>query len=112
MLRLSEIAFRLVPVLVVLWAAVALVGGAAYLAKHADPLDESTAAKAGLGLCAISVALFAGKAVRRVAALRVVAGLLSRLATLRPQGRPVHRTLSRPPATGPPVFLLLLVFRT
>ena len=53
--------------LVVLWATVAVLGGAVYLAKHAGPPDAGGPAKAGLGLCAVSVALLAGRAARRVA---------------------------------------------
>ncbi|HSL00381.1 MAG TPA: hypothetical protein VK869_08590 [Rubrobacteraceae bacterium] len=98
--------------LVVLWATVAVLGGAIYLANHADPPDGGTAAKAGLGLCAISVAIFAGKAVRRGAALPLVAGLHPASVPRRPRVCLAHGGLSGPPATGPPTFVLLRVFRT
>ncbi|MDQ3637224.1 MAG: hypothetical protein M3426_04420 [Actinomycetota bacterium] len=105
-------ALRLLPVLVVVWATVAVLGGAIYLANHADPPDGGNAAKAGLGLCAVSVAIFAGKAVRRVVAPPLVAGLGPVIFPPRPQGRRAHGALSGPPATGPPILLLLQVSRT
>lgn len=112
-LRLRDIALRLLPLLVVVWATVAVLGGAVYLvAKHADPPDGSTAAKAGLGLCAVSVAVFAGKAVRRLLAPPLLAGLRPVLVLPRPQVRPPHRAVFGPPATGPPILVLLQVSRT
>jgi hypothetical protein len=39
MLRLRNIAFRLLPLVVVEWATVTVLGGALYLAKHADTPD-------------------------------------------------------------------------
>ncbi len=112
MLRLRDIALRLLPLLVVVWATVAVLGGAIYLARHADPPDGGSATKAGLGLCAVSVAIFAGKAVRRVAAPPLLAGLRPVLVLARPQGRPAHGALLGPPATGPPILVLLQVSRT
>lgn len=109
-LRVRKTAFRLMPVLVVVWATVAVLGGAIYLANHAGPSDGDDAAKAGLGLCAVSVAIFAGRAVRRLTPF--VAGLRPALSLPRLLDRPVHETLSGPPATGPPIFLLLRVSRT
>lgn len=112
MLRLRNIALRLLPLLVVVWATVAVLGGAIYLANHAGPPDGETAAKAGLGLCAVSVAIFAGKAVRRVVPPPFAAGLRPVIAPPRPQGQPTHGAISGPPATGPPILLLLQVSRT
>ena len=111
-LRVRKTAFRLIPVLVVVWATVAVLGGAIYLANHAGPSDGDDAAKAGLGLCAVSVAIFAGRAVRRLMPPPFVAGLRPALSLPRPLDRPVHETHSGPPATGPPIFLLLRVSRT
>lgn len=111
-LRLRNIAFRLLPLLVVVWATVAVLGGALYLSKNADPPDAGDAAKAGLGLCAISVAIFAGKGIRRVMALPFVAGLRPVFAAPRPPSWPAYGALSGPPATGPPIFRLLRVSRT
>ncbi len=98
--------------LVIVWATVAVLGGAIYLANHASPPDGGTAAKAGLGLCAVSVAIFAGKGIRRVAVPPLVAGLRPMLVAPRPQNRPAYGALSGPPATGPPIFRLLRVSRT
>lgn len=112
MLWLRNIAFRLLPVLVVVWATAAVLGGALYLSRQADPPDAGDAAKAGLGLCAVSVAIFAGKGVRRVAAPPFVAGLRPVFAAPRPPSWLAYRALSGPPATGPPIFRLLRVSRT
>jgi hypothetical protein len=109
-LRMRDIALRLLPLLVVVWATVAVLGGALYLVRHAGPPDAGHAAKAGLGLCAVSVAIFAGKAVRRVVP-PLALGLGTTL-THRPSDRPVPVSLSGPPATGPPIFRLLRVSRT
>ncbi len=110
-LKLRNIAFGLLPVVVVVWVTVAVLGGAIHLAKSADPPDAGAAAKAGLGLCAISVAIFAGKAARRAAP-----PLLARLRRVpvirRPQATRPHVAFLRPPATGPPILLLLQVSRT
>ena len=110
LLRLRNIALRLLPVLVVVWAAVAVLGGAIYLANHAGPPDGETAAKGGLGLCAVSVAVIVGRAVRRVTIPPLVAGLLPAFAA-RPPIVLARSALSGPPATGPPVFVLLQIFR-
>jgi hypothetical protein len=111
MLRLRNIAFRLLPLVVVVWATVAVLGGALYLARHAGPPDADHAVKAGIGLCAVSVAIFAGKAVRRAARPPLAFGLC-----LAPAARLTDRTVpafrSGPPATGPPIFRLLRVSRT
>lgn len=111
MFGLRNIALRLLPVLVVVWATVAVLGGAVYLANHADPPDAGDAAKAGLGLCAVSVAIVVGRAVRRARIPRFVAVLLPAFAARPPSG-PVFSNLSGPPATGPPLFILLRVSRT
>ncbi len=108
MLKLRNIAFGVLPVLVVVWATVAMLGGAIYLANHADPPGD--AAKAGLGLCAVSVAVVAGRAVRRMTIPPLVMGLLPAFAA-RPPIILALGALSGPPATGPPVFVLLQVFR-
>ncbi len=107
--RLRKIAFGVLPVLVVVWATVAVLGGAIYLANHADPPGD--AAKAGLGLCAVSVAVVAGRAVRRAAVPPFAAGFRPVPVPSRPQGWLPYGVVSGPPATGPPVFVLLQVFR-
>ena len=111
MTRLRNIAFRLLPVLVVVWATVTVLGGAIYLSNHVDPPDAGDAAKAGLGLCAVSVAVIVGRAVRRVTIPPLVAGLLPAFAA-RPPGVLARGALSGPPSTGPPIFIFLQVSRT
>lgn len=112
MLKLRNIALRLLPLLVVVWATVAVLGGAIYLANHAGPPDAGTATKAGLGLCAVSVAIFAGKAVRRVAAPPFVIGFSPVLVAPISRRWLPYGAYIGPPATGPPIFVLLQVFRT
>jgi hypothetical protein len=85
-LKLRNIAFGLLPVVVVVWATVAVLGGAIHLAKSADPPDAGAAAKAGLGLCAVSVAVVAGRAVRRAAVPPFAAGFRPVPVPSRPQG--------------------------
>lgn len=109
MLRLRNISLGVLPVLVVVWATVAVLGGAIYLASHADPPGD--AAKAGLGLCAVSVAVVVGRAVRRAAVPPLSAGFHPLPDPARPQGWLPYGTLLVPPATGPPTFVLLQVFR-
>lgn len=112
MLRLRRTALKVLPLLVVVWASVAVVGGALHLARSADPPDAGSAAKAGLGLCAVSVAIFAGKAVRRAAVPPILAGLRPVPVLRRPPALTIDGDFLRPPATGPPVLLLLQVCRT
>jgi len=101
-------ASRVLPIVVVVWASLAMVGGAVHLAKEAAPQDS--AAKAGLGFCAVSLAFFVKKA-RGVALPQVPTGrpvpeLLSALRSTTPS------VLRLQPSTGPPLPLLLRVSRT
>lgn len=111
MLGLRNIALRLLPLLVVVWATVAVLGGAIYLANQADPPDAGNAAKAGLGLCAVTVAILAGRAVRQVVAPPFVAGFRPVLVPPIPRRWLPHGAFLGPPATGPPIFVLLQVSR-
>ncbi len=108
---LRDIALRLLPALVVVWATAAVLGGAVYTAKHAEPPSGDAAAKAGLGLCAVSVAMLARRAVRKLS----LPPLLSRLAPLvvlpSPQELPLRVSAAGPPAKGPPILLLTQVSR-
>ena len=56
MLRIRGIACRVLPLLVVVWMAFTVFGGAMYVAKHAKPSEHSVA-KAGMGLCAATAAI-------------------------------------------------------
>lgn len=96
--------------LVVVWATVAVLGGAIYAAKHVDPPDGGTAA--GLGLCAVSVAMFVRRTVRKVPLPPLMACLGPRVVIPRPQGLHARATNPGPPSTGPPIFILLQVSRT
>lgn len=62
MYLIRNIAFRVLPLLVVVWMAFAVLGGALYLAEHGDSSGDSLV-KAGVGLCAATAAvLFATRA--------------------------------------------------
>ena len=63
MLWMRKVAIRFLPLLVVVWATLALAGGAVQLVKQADD-SYGAAAKAGLGLCAVSVAVMARSRIR------------------------------------------------
>ena len=111
-IRLRIIAFRLLPVLVAVWAAVAVLGGALYLAKHTDSPGSDAAVKAGLGLCAVSVAVLAGKVARRITTPPLMAGIRSVLSPLCSRCLLLRPPLGGTPAKGPPMFVLLQVCRT
>lgn len=49
-------AFRVLPLLMVVWMAFAVLGGALYLAEHEGPSGDSLV-KAGVGLCAATAAV-------------------------------------------------------
>lgn len=59
MFAARKAAVRLLPLLVVVWATFAVLGGALYLAKHSGPPQDSLA-EAGMGLCAATAALLVG----------------------------------------------------
>jgi hypothetical protein len=98
---------RVLPIVVVVWASLAMIG-AVHLAKEATAKDP--AAKAGLGLCAVSLAFFVKKA-RGGTSPQVPAGgpVPESLSSLRSATPTVLRL---PPSTGPPLPLLLRVSRT
>lgn len=53
---IRNIAFRVLPLLVVVWMAFAVLGGALYLAEHGKSSGDSLA-KTGVGLCAATAAV-------------------------------------------------------
>lgn len=108
MLAVRETARRILPVVVVLWASLAMIGGAVHLANEASAQDS--AAKAGLGLCAVSLAFFAKKVRTRVLPPVPVGRLLPEPAPLLRDAVPRKHLL--PPPAGPPLPLLLQVSRT
>ena len=87
-----------------------MIGGAVHLVNEAEAATQDTAAKAGLGLCAVSFAFFVRKSARQ--ALPPVP-----VGVLRPEPVPVvrvsvpHARFTPPPA-GPPLLVLLRVSRT
>ena len=108
MLVARKAAFKVLPLMVVAWATLAIVGGAVNLVNETK-LDQGSVAKAGLGLCAVSVALLAGKRVRRLVPPAPAWNL--RLAFV-PLGSPGSGIHCGPPPTGPPIFRLLRISRT
>lgn len=96
--------------MVVLWASLAIFGGAIHLANQAEAATQDAAAKAGLGLCAVSIAFLVRKAARQAPPPVPVGALM-------PEPSPlscafVPRAHLSPPPTGPPLLLLLRVSRT
>ena len=88
----------------------AIVGGAVHLANEAEAATQDTAAKAGLGLCAVSFAFLVRKATRQVLPPVPVNALMPEPApVLRASVPHAHFT---PPPAGPPLLLLLRVSRT
>ncbi len=107
MLSMRKAALRLLPLVVAVWATLAVVGGGYHLAKEANAQDS--AAKAGLGLCALSVALLVRAGVRRVLRPRPV-GKYEPLNTPLRVARPA--AYRKPPLPGVPTLQLLQVSRT
>ena len=110
MLAMRKVALKVLPLLVVAWATLVIVGGAARLANESAAQDA--AVKAGLGLCAVSVALLMSTRVRRKVSLPVlIRKLLPRkLAPVRTAIYPKARF--RPTSSDPPILQLLQVSRT
>lgn len=105
-------ALKVLPLLVVAWAALAMVGGAFHLVNKSEAATQDAAVEAGLGLCAVSVALLMSTRVRRKIALPVlIRKLLPRkLAPVRTAVCPKARF--RPTSSDPPILQLLQVSRT
>lgn len=101
---------RVLPVVVVVWASLAIIGGAVHLANEAGAAAQDSAAKAGLGLCAVSLAFFVKKA-RGDAPPPIPTGrpVPEPVSLLRAPAPPAHRLQ---PSGGPPLSLLLRVSRT
>lgn len=108
MFAVGQLARRVLPVVVVVWASLAMIGGAVHLANEAGAAAQDSAAKAGLGFCAVSLAFFVkkakGGAPPRIPTGRAVPEPVSLL-----RAPPPHRL---PPSGGPPLSLLLRVSRT
>lgn len=111
MLMVRKTALKVLPLLVVLWATVAIMGGAFHLVNETKAAQDA-AVKTGLGLCAVSVALLMSTSIRRKVTIPgPIKTLLRRnppspCTTMRPEVR------DKPPSVGPQILHLLQVSRT
>lgn len=109
MLVARTAAIRLLPLLVLVWATLVMAGGVVHMVKQAD-LEADSAAKTGLGLCTISVAVMSGAGIRKATSQLWSRRLLPEPALQRPPRSPrFHR---RPPPAPPPGLELLKISRT
>ena len=108
---MRKVALKALPLLVVLWAAFIIFGGALRLVEKAEP-TEGSAVETVAGFCAAFVALAASAYVVLVARglgffVRRTLGKISN-----PCSAPVPKAYGLPPPPGPPVLHLLQVLRT
>ena len=108
---MRKMAFRTLPLLVILWAAFIIFGGALRLVEKAEPAENSTVQTVA-GFCTAFVALAAS-----VYVVRAARGLgffirrtLERISFS--CSAPVPEAYGRPPPPGPRVLHLLQVLRT
>jgi hypothetical protein len=109
MFAVRKAALKILPLLVVLWATLAIVGGAVHLVNKSEAAQDA-AVKTGLGLCAVSVALLMSTKVRRVRVPELAKKLLPR--RLAPLRASYPRFTHRAPRIRPPTLQLLQVSRT
>ncbi len=111
MLAMRKVALKALPLLVVLWAAFIIFGGALRLAEKAEPTEDSTV-KTVAGFCAVFAALAASAYVVRVARGLgyFVKRTLARISL--PCTAPVPVAYGLPPPPGPPILHFLQVLRT
>jgi len=106
-------AIKVLPLLVVLWAAFIVFGGALRLVEKAEPTEDSPV-KAIAGFCATFVALAAGAYVVRAVAPRlgffIKRTLARRYSPWAAASAPAAYGL--PPPPGPPILHLLQILRT
>lgn len=107
-----KVALEVLPFLVVAWATLVIVGGAAHLVNKSEAATQDAAVKVGLGLCAVSVALLMSIRMRRKIVLPVLIRKLlpGKLAPVRIAVCPKARF--RPTSSDPPILQLLQVSRT
>lgn len=112
MLAVRTVALKVLPLLVVVWATLAMVGGAFHLVNKSEAAAQDAAVKAGLGLCAVSVALLMSERVRRKIPLPVlIRKLLPR--KLAPVSTATYPKVHfRPASSDPPTLQFLQVSRT
>lgn len=99
-------ATKLLPLLVVLWLAFAVLGGVVFLPQHAG-LDSGSGHEAGLGICAATAAALFVAVARRP---RRPAPTIDRVPLTAPldAGRSTREVATRPPAV--PLWRTLQVF--
>ncbi len=111
MLAMRKLALKALPLLVVLWAAFIVFGGALRLVEKSEP-TEGSVVETVAGFCAAFVALAASACVVRMTR---GLGFFVRRAPERVSyscSAPVPEAYGRPPPPGPPVLHLLQVLRT
>jgi hypothetical protein len=96
-LAARNIARELLPLVVVAWATLAILGGAVETGEHGSAADEGSMKTAGLGLCAITLAIVLTDGLRK---MRRPHKLITNPAR-RPR-RLFSRTTSRPAARAKP----------
>ncbi len=111
MLAMRKVALKALPLLVVLWAAFIIFGGALRLVEKAEPAENSTVQTVA-GFCAAFVALAVSAYVVLVARELgfFVGRTLERISY--PCSDLAPEAYGRPPPPGPPVLHLLQVLRT
>jgi len=111
-LGVRKTALRVLVLIVVVWAALAVIGGAVYVAKRGGDSGHGAAIKkTGLGLCAVTVAVLLGKGMGCVRRPRPERGFVVVAGKPREDvPRPIFRPNRARP--GPSLTRLLQVFRT
>ena len=111
MLAMRKLALKTLPLLVVLWAAFIIFGGALRLVEKAEPTEDSTVQTVA-GFCAAFVALAACAYVVR--AVRGPGFFIKRILTriFKPRDTVVPRAYGLPPPSGAHLLHLLQVLRT
>lgn len=110
-MAIRKVALKALPLLVVVWAAFIIFGGALHLVEKTEPTENSTVQTVA-GFCAAFVALAASPYVVRLARGLgfFIRRTLERISY--PCNVPAPEAYGRPPPPGPPVLHLLQVLRT
>ncbi len=114
MLSIRKIARELLPLVVLAWATFALLGGAIKLGEHADDgqagtTDKGSVTVAGLGLCALTVAVMLRTGARIARQLPKILVNLVRQPQLLPCEVPQPTAYERPPLSAPSLELLQIL---
>jgi hypothetical protein len=112
MFAMRKAALKALPLVVVLWAAFVILGGAVRLVEKTEPPEDSLT-KTVVGFCAAFVALAAGAYGVRAAARGPGFFIKSTLAKISsPWTVPAPAAYGQPPPPGPPLLHLLQILRT